>query len=121
LRGGSQRMGSDGDRLPRGGPSDARGDVATWRWRPACRRRAPAPTPRTHNGRPVPELLSSGRLGFDHGASWRTASSRTRAKLEYTPLGAAFCETTFTVAELRGLRDRRVVCCSTPRGTSTAR
>ena len=50
---------------------------------------------------PVSGLLSSGRLAFDHGSILVDGVERARAKLEYTPLGAAFCGTTFTVAELR--------------------
>jgi len=49
---------------------------------------------------PVDELLSA-RLAFDHHQILRDGVERARAKLEYTPLGTAFCAREFTVAELR--------------------
>jgi 8-oxo-dGTP diphosphatase len=49
--------------------------------------------------RPVRNL---GRdLAFDHADILNDGVQRARAKLEYTSLGAAFCPTEFTVAELR--------------------
>ena len=40
-------------------------------------------------------------LAFDHGQILRDGVERARAKLEYTPLAAAFCPPQFTVAQLR--------------------
>lgn len=41
------------------------------------------------------------RLAFDHDRILAEGVERARAKLEYTPLAAAFCATEFTIAELR--------------------
>lgn len=49
---------------------------------------------------PVDDLVDQ-RLAFDHRAILRDGVERARAKLEYTPLGTAFCAKEFTVAELR--------------------
>lgn len=40
-------------------------------------------------------------LAFDHDEILAVGVERARAKLEYTPLGTAFCPPEFTVAELR--------------------
>ncbi len=50
----------------------------------------------------VEELLRKSRsLAFDHDRILRNGVERARAKLEYSPLAAAFCPVEFTVAELR--------------------
>lgn len=52
--------------------------------------------------RPVRDLLDRpGQLAFDHAGILHDGLDRARAKLEYTPLAAAFCPPEFTVAELR--------------------
>lgn len=52
---------------------------------------------------PVDDLLAAGHAGlaFDHHQILADGVERARAKLEYTPLGAAFCPTEFTIAQLR--------------------
>ncbi len=51
---------------------------------------------------PVEGVLGeSVRLAFDHERIVGDGVERARAKLEYTPLGAAFCPAEFTIAELR--------------------
>jgi 8-oxo-dGTP diphosphatase len=47
--------------------------------------------------------LPVGRLAFDHDDILRDGVERARAKLEYTPLAAAFCPAEFTIAELRAV------------------
>lgn len=43
------------------------------------------------------------RLAFDHERILADGVERARAKLEYTPLGTAFCRQEFTIAELRAV------------------
>lgn len=43
------------------------------------------------------------RLAFDHDRILTDAVERARAKLEYSPLAAAFCHDPFTIAELRAV------------------
>jgi 8-oxo-dGTP diphosphatase len=47
--------------------------------------------------------LSADRLAFDHHRILTDGVERARAKLEYTPLAAAFCPPEFTVARLRSV------------------
>ena len=51
---------------------------------------------------PADDLIDGrGQLAFDHHRILSDGVERARAKLEYSPLGAAFCEEEFTIAELR--------------------
>jgi 8-oxo-dGTP diphosphatase len=52
--------------------------------------------------RPVDEVNPK-RLAFDHDRILADGVERARAKLEYTPLGAAFCTPEFTIADLRAV------------------
>jgi 8-oxo-dGTP diphosphatase len=48
-------------------------------------------------------LGDTGRLAFDHHRILSDGVERARAKLEYSPLAAAFCPPEFTISELRGV------------------
>lgn len=50
---------------------------------------------------PVSEAISREDLAFDHRQILADGVERARAKLEYTPLAAAFCPPEFTIARLR--------------------
>lgn len=63
---------------------------------------APVPGRRTRWVGWVPvDDVTPGRLAFDHDQVLAAGVERARAKLEYTPLAAAFCAPEFTIAELR--------------------
>lgn len=63
---------------------------------------APRPGAGTKSVSWVPvEQVDSEQLAFDHATVLAAGIERARAKLEYTPLAAAFCPPEFTVAELR--------------------
>ena len=50
---------------------------------------------------PAGNVLDRGVLAFDHQQILADGVERARAKLEYTPLAAAFCPPEFTIAQLR--------------------
>jgi 8-oxo-dGTP diphosphatase len=53
---------------------------------------------------PVHQVLDGGlRLAFDHERILADAVERAKSKLEYSPLGAVFCDKEFTVAQLRAV------------------
>ena len=64
--------------------------------------------PRAGSDARVAELVPVGKieaggieLAFDHARIVKDALERTRSKLEYTALGAKFCEPDFTISDLR--------------------
>jgi len=65
----------------------------------------PTPTAGTDTAdaqwQPVDDLLRESGLAFDHAQILQDGVERARAKLEYTPLAAAFCPPEFTISELR--------------------
>jgi 8-oxo-dGTP diphosphatase len=53
---------------------------------------------------PVTQVLDGGlELAFDHRRILGDALERAKSKLEYSPLGAAYCGEEFTVAQLRAV------------------
>ena len=63
---------------------------------------APVPGAGTRSVSWVPvSAVDGSALAFDHGRVLAAGVERARAKLEYTPLAAAFVGETFTVADLR--------------------
>jgi 8-oxo-dGTP diphosphatase len=53
---------------------------------------------------PVSQILDGElRLAFDHERILADALERAKSKLEYSPLGAAFCGEEFTIAQLRAV------------------
>lgn len=50
---------------------------------------------------PLADLRRGDGLAFDHDRILADGIERARAKLEYTPLAAAFCDQEFTVSQLR--------------------
>ena len=46
---------------------------------------------------------AAGPLAFDHDRILADGIARARAKIEYTPLAASFCDSPFTIAELRAV------------------
>jgi 8-oxo-dGTP diphosphatase len=63
---------------------------------------APRPGTGTRSVAWVPvDAVDTERLAFDHRRVLAAGVERARAKLEYTPLAAAFCDPQFTVPDLR--------------------
>lgn len=68
--------------VPDPGPPTAGTDAAAAAWHPV-------------------DALAARSLAFDHDQILTDGVERARSKLEYTPLGAAFCPPAFTINELR--------------------
>lgn len=65
---------------------------------------------------PVDGLLAGrNRLAFDHKTILGDAVERARSKLEYSPVGAAFCPPSFTINELRQVYEAVWGCALDPR------
>ena len=47
--------------------------------------------------------MAAWQLAFDHRQILEDAVERAKSKLEYSPLGAAFCGEEFTIAQLRAV------------------
>jgi 8-oxo-dGTP diphosphatase len=73
----------------------AGGDAVAAAWTPVA-----SVLPELFPGSPHP-AATGGSLAFDHAKILADGVERARAKLEYSPLAAAFCPAEFTVGELR--------------------
>lgn len=62
-----------------------------------------------------PLLAEDRRLAFDHHGILTDAVERARSKLEYSPVGAAFCTESFTIHELRQVYEAVWGCVLDPR------
>jgi 8-oxo-dGTP diphosphatase len=74
----------------------AGGDVVAAAWTPVA-----SLLPELFPGSPPHPGAAGAPLAFDHARILADGVERARAKLEYSPLAAAFCPAEFTVGELR--------------------